>query len=66
MANMSYCRFENTYGDLADCVVALDDVQYGEEISRREWNYAKMMREWCEKFIENIDELDESNINFED
>ena len=25
MANMSYCRFENTYGDLADCVNALDE-----------------------------------------
>lgn len=66
MANMSYCRFENTYGDLADCVNALDDVQYGEEISRREWNYAKMMYEFCQRYIDTFDELDESNINFED
>ena len=66
MANMSYCRFENTCFDLVDCVVALDAIQGGDEVSRIEWRYAKRMREWCEKFIENIDELDESNINFED
>jgi hypothetical protein len=25
MANMSYCRFENTANDLQDCVYALND-----------------------------------------
>ena len=38
MANMSYCRFENTLHDLADCVYALDGVVYdGESISESEW-----------------------------
>ena len=25
MANMSYCRFENTVGDLQDCIEAIQD-----------------------------------------
>lgn len=25
MPNMSYCRFENTYNDLCDCLAALKD-----------------------------------------
>lgn len=25
MANMSYCRFENTYGDLLDCYENMED-----------------------------------------
>ena len=27
MSNMSYCRFENTLGDLRDCKGALDDMR---------------------------------------
>jgi hypothetical protein len=33
MANMSYCRFENTLRDLRDCERALED---GEELSESE------------------------------
>ena len=64
MANMSYCRFENTLHDLVDCVNALDGVVYdGESISEREWNYAKQMRSWCESFIETFDDIDAEEIN---
>ena len=67
MANMSYCRFENTYSDLNDCVNALEEIVYdGETISTREWRYAKRMRELCERFIEALDEIDESRIVFDD
>ena len=67
MANMSYCRFENTKSDLADCVEALEEIAYdGEEISRREWEYAKRMRDLCESYLETFEEIDENNINFED
>jgi hypothetical protein len=67
MANMSYCRFQNTSSDLADCVNALDRIAYdGESISRREWAKAKAMREWCEQFIELMDEIDEDEVTFED
>ena len=63
MANMSYCRFENTNRDLADCVDALERiVNEGESISEREWRYAKAMKAWCERFIEVFDECDEEEI----
>jgi hypothetical protein len=55
MANMSYCRFENTYSDLADCVQALRN---GEEISEYEMYYAKEMRRLCERFIEEFDDYE--------
>lgn len=64
MANMSYCRFENTLHDLVDCVNALDGVVYdGESISEREWKYAKRMKEWCERFIETFDDIAEEEVN---
>lgn len=65
MANMSYCRFENTTLDLADCVDALDEVvNNGDEISKSEWEYAKRMRVWCERFIDIFDEIeDEEELN---
>jgi hypothetical protein len=30
MANMSYCRFENTANDLADCLYTLEMIENGE------------------------------------
>lgn len=54
MANMSYCRFENTYGDLADCVRALRDC---EEMSDLEHRYASLMREMCEDYIRAYDSI---------
>lgn len=66
MANMSYCRFENTYQDLVDCVNALEDIAYdGESISEREWRYAKRMRDLCEQFLETFDEIDEEEVNID-
>ena len=64
MANMSYCRFKNTLRDLVDCVNALEAVVYeGESISESEWKYAKRMKEWCERFIDAIENCDEEDIN---
>ena len=64
MANMSYCRFENTLHDLSDCENALEGVAYdGESISKSEWEYAKRMKYWCESFIEIFDDIDEEEIN---
>lgn len=56
MANMSYCRFENTSRDLADCVHALE---YDEEISEREMHYVCVMRTLCEDFIALLDRIEE-------
>lgn len=36
MSNMSYCRFENTSGDIADCIEALDEAN---------WNLEEMMKD---------------------
>lgn len=63
MANMSYCRFENTYRDLVDCFTALEQIAYdNESISDREWDYAKRMRDLCEQFVEEFDDIDEEEI----
>lgn len=67
MANMSYCRFENTKSDLVDCVNALERIAYdNESISKRVWHYAKQMLSWCESFIEAFDDIEEEDIEFED
>jgi hypothetical protein len=44
MGNMSYCRFENTLGDLADCYHNMDD----EELSETEKNAKKELISLCE------------------
>jgi hypothetical protein len=67
MANMSYCRFENTYHDLVDCEQALEDIIYnGEEISKREMYYAKRMKELCEEFLDTFNDLDEDKVSYEE
>jgi len=32
MANMSYCRFENTVNDMHDCIDALEEADYDMEV----------------------------------
>ena len=54
MANMSYCRFENTYSDLADCVGALEECK---ELSNSERKYAKWLRDMCEEYISAYNEM---------
>lgn len=36
MANMSYCRMRNTANDLQDCINAIEEGEYTDEISREE------------------------------
>ena len=52
MANMSYCRFENTLSDLRDCKEALDN---GEELSSREAKKAKALLALCREIAEYDD-----------
>ena len=53
MANMSYCRFRNTLGDLRDCVSALDTVSTGDELlSYEEARAAKAMLQVCQEYID--------------
>lgn len=35
MANMSYCRFHNTFSDLRDCYESMDDPESEEERKAR-------------------------------
>lgn len=61
---MSYCRFENTYGDLMDCARTIERIEnYGEEISKREWEYAKKLKSWCEIYLEVFEDLDEEDVD---
>ena len=51
MANMSYCRFENTYKDLLDCYNNIN-----EELSDREHKYREMLVELCQSIVDDYDE----------
>lgn len=44
MTNMSYCRFENTYRDLADCEEAM---MSGEVLSETEKEHRKKLIRLC-------------------
>lgn len=50
MANMSYCRFYNTYHDLVDCKNALYN---GDIESLEEKKYAKKLIELCKEIAED-------------
>lgn len=51
MPNMSYCRFENTYRDLVDC---LDNING--PLSEREHRYRERLVELCQGIIDEYDE----------
>ena len=57
MANMSYCRFENTYSDLADCVGALENMSDIEELSESEKRNARGLFYLCEEYIEAYNDI---------
>lgn len=46
MANMSYCRFENTYKDLLDCSANLENLN-----SESEKRYRAKLIELCEEIV---------------
>lgn len=57
MANMSYCRFNNTRIDMEDCIDALREAEFGDNtISEDEIGYCRMM------FDDIIDYLDEEGL----
>lgn len=66
MANMGYCRFENTYNDLLDCEIALmDEIP----LSDSETSYAKKLLLLCQELVEQynvdfIEELRNNNDNY--
>ena len=63
MSNMSYCRFENTYQDLEECLTALQD-EGGVEGVEKEANqyekpYIKLLIEMCKDIVDEFgDEIE--------
>jgi hypothetical protein len=55
MANMSYCRFENTYNDLIDCFNNI----WSEAENERDERYRKYMIQFLKDRIDEIEELNE-------
>jgi len=63
MANMTYCRFQNTLKDLQDCFDALNDEPI-DELSGDELASAKDMLLLCEEFIQEHSEKMEDHENY--
>ena len=61
MANMSYCRFQNTATDLRDCVNVLEDARDLDDLglSEDEERAMKRMRMLCEDFLDACNRLEE-------
>ena len=61
MANMSYCRYENTYRDLQNCweiIDGMDIESLKEELSESELNYLLSMVELCKEIAQSYDDID--------
>ena len=61
MANMSYCRFQNTSQDLQECVSEMEyAVDFSElELSSAETGAMEMMVRLCTSFLEEYERLKE-------
>ena len=55
MANMSYCRFENTYNDLLDCFENI----WNEAENMRDERYRVRMIRFLKEQLNEIEELNE-------
>lgn len=59
MSNMSYCRFQNTLGDLRVCREALDDLFSGHEgsaLSDEERSAARALVATCQEIVQSVAE----------
>lgn len=56
MANMSYCRFENTYADLVDCVGEMDNRSSFSELSTIEKKFRNKLVALCKEIANDFDE----------
>jgi len=57
MANMSYCRFENTSRDLSDCVEYLYEQNTLKNLGKSEKRYAKELLQDCLDLVELAEAL---------
>lgn len=58
MANLSYCRYENTSRDLQDCVNALWDSDCGEDLSVYEVDGLKRLLELSKEIVNLEDKIE--------
>jgi hypothetical protein len=56
MANMSYCRFQNTYRDLIDCYDNLNDF-----VSESEKRYRERLVELCQNIVDEFNPEEEED-----
>jgi hypothetical protein len=55
MANMGYCRFENTLKDMRECMEALDE-EGTDDLSDSEKNAAFALIKICKRIADDYDE----------
>ena len=65
MANMSYCRFENTLRDLMDCLNAIKDEGMDTLESRYEKEAAEDLVYTAKRFIEAYEEAKSDKVALE-
>ena len=57
---MSYCRFENTARDLADCLDALENGAHTEDLSSYEKNGLEDLLSYCETIFFMKEDIEEA------
>ena len=57
MSNMSYCRFQNTAMDLADCVEALENYWDMDDLSRDEINGLEDLLDYAQSIVHMEDTI---------
>lgn len=65
MPNMSYCRWENTFSDLQDCLNSLDELQRHEEMieNESEWKAKKKLLQQILNIVDDAeDELNDMEV----
>lgn len=66
MANMSYCRFENTANDLRDCVYAIEEGEYNNGISKTEKRGLEEIFELAHQLVNDLEYDVESILSSDD
>jgi hypothetical protein len=61
MPNMSYCRFENTYRNLLDCLYAI-----GDNLSESEHAYRRRLVDVCKEIIDEYELIEVSEMDDDD
>jgi hypothetical protein len=66
MANMSYCRFQNTANDLRDCVYAIEGGEYSDGISKSEKRGLEGILELAHQLVNELEYEIEEILNSDD